>query len=66
MPHEEDVRTIAKRAVKIALFCVGLVVLFSIVNIYVLLVQVDSTAGISHRVIEVEKKLEKLEELRSK
>ncbi|RDU53438.1 hypothetical protein CQA49_06010 [Helicobacter sp. MIT 00-7814] len=66
MAHEEDVRAIAKRAVKIALFCVGLVVLFSIVNIYVLLVQVDSTAGISHRVIEVEKKIENMEKLKDK
>lgn len=62
MPREEDVRTIAKRAVKIALFCVGLVVLLSIINIYILLVQVDSIAGISQRVIEVEKKIEKMQQ----
>lgn len=52
--HEEDSRKIAKRAVKISLFCVFLVVVFALINVYVLIVQIDATAGISHRVIELE------------
>lgn len=51
---------IAKRALKISIFCVFLTLLMSMFCLYVLLSEVNATAGISKRVDCIEKKLESL------
>lgn len=40
MPQEEESRKIAKRAVKISLFCVGIVLIFAVITLYVLITQI--------------------------
>lgn len=49
---------IAKRALKISIFCVFLILLIGMFCLYVLLSEVDATAGLSQRVDRIEKKLE--------
>lgn len=49
---------IAKRALKISIFCVFLILLIGLFCLYVLLSEVDATAGLSQRVDRIEKKLE--------
>ncbi|MCI7485164.1 MAG: DUF5408 family protein [Helicobacter sp.] len=62
MPQEEESRKIAKRAVKISLFCVGIVLIFAVITLYVLITQISATAGISHKVTELEQKLHKIQQ----
>ncbi|WP_394954538.1 DUF5408 family protein [uncultured Helicobacter sp.] len=52
--REEDSLKIAKRAVKISLFCVCLVLVLGVLCVYMMVTQIDASAGISHRVIELE------------
>lgn len=52
---------IAKRALKISIFCVFLILLIGMFCLYVLLSEVDATAGLSKRVDRIEKKLESFE-----
>ncbi|MCI7711382.1 MULTISPECIES: DUF5408 family protein [Helicobacter] len=58
--REEDSLKIAKRAVKISLFCVCLVLVLSMLNLYMIMTQIDASAGISHRVIELEQHVKDL------
>ncbi|WP_170126709.1 DUF5408 family protein [Helicobacter brantae] len=50
---------IAKRALKISIFCVFLTLVIGMFCLYVLLSEVDATAGLSKRVEQIEKKLER-------
>lgn len=59
--REEDSSKIAKRAVKISLFCVCLVLVLSVLNLYMIMTQIDANAGISHRVIELEQHVKDLQ-----
>lgn len=52
--REEDSLKIAKRAVKISLFCVCLVLVLGVLCVYMTLTQIDASAGISHRLVELE------------
>lgn len=55
---EEESSKIAKRAVKIALFCVLITLLFAMVNIYILLNQISATAAMSKEIKALQERLE--------
>lgn len=55
--REEDSRLIAKRAVKIALFCVFVTLLLSLINIYILINQVSATAAMSKEIKALQEKV---------
>lgn len=48
--REEEGQKIAKRAVKIALFCVFITLLLSLINIYILINQITATAAMSKEI----------------
>lgn len=50
---------IAKRALKISIFCVFLILLIGLFCLYILLSEVNAVAGLSKRVDKIEKKLER-------
>uniref|UniRef100_UPI0025AEB24D DUF5408 family protein n=1 Tax=Helicobacter japonicus TaxID=425400 RepID=UPI0025AEB24D len=47
---EEESQKIAKRAVKIALVCVFITLLLSLINIYILINQISATAAVSKEI----------------
>ncbi len=51
---EEESQKIAKRAVKIALFCVFVTLLLILINIYILIIQASATAAMSKEIKELQ------------
>ncbi|WP_291027504.1 DUF5408 family protein [Helicobacter sp.] len=54
---EEETQKIAKRGVKIALFCVFITLLLSLINIYILINQISATAAMSKEIKVLQEKL---------
>ncbi|WP_238700295.1 DUF5408 family protein [Helicobacter jaachi] len=54
---DDEASKIAKRGVKIALFCVFITLLFSLINIYVLINQISATAAMSKEIKVLQEKL---------
>lgn len=54
---EEESQKIAKRAVKIALVCVFITLLLSLINIYILINQISATAAMSKEIKVLQEKL---------
>lgn len=54
---EENSNAIAKRAVKIAIACVFITLLLSMVNIYILINQITATAAMSKEIATLQEKL---------
>ncbi|WP_199919437.1 DUF5408 family protein [Helicobacter enhydrae] len=48
------------RAIKIAIFCVFFCVFVSLLTLYVLMIQIDSTAMMSHKLESLEKQVQDL------
>ncbi|WP_334096560.1 DUF5408 family protein [Helicobacter typhlonius] len=57
MKTEEESQKIAKRAVKIALFCVFITLLLSLINIYILINQISATAAMSKEIKVLQEKI---------
>lgn len=55
--REEDSRKIAKRAVKISLFCVFATLLLSLITLYVLINQISATAAMSKEIKTLQEKV---------
>ncbi len=55
--REEESQKIAKRAVKIALFCVFITLLLSLINIYILINQISATAAMSKEIKVLQEKI---------
>ena len=47
---QEEAQKIAKRAVKIAIFCIFITLLLSLINIYILINQISATAAMSKEI----------------
>lgn len=54
---EEESSKIAKRAIKISLFCVLITLLFSLINIYIVINQISATAGMSKEIKTLQEKI---------
>lgn len=54
---EEESSKIAKRAIKISLFCVLITLLFSLINIYIVINQISATAGMSKEIKILQEKI---------
>ncbi len=48
--REEESQKIAKKAVKIAIFCVFITLLLSLINIYILINQITASAAMSKEI----------------
>ena len=59
--REEVSLNIVKRAVKISLLCVSLVLVLGVLCVYMMLTQIDASAGISHRLVELEQYVKALQ-----
>lgn len=55
---EEQSQAIAKRAVKISIACIFITLIFSLINIYILINQISATAIMSKELKAIESKLQ--------